>query len=62
MLKYLALAPFLFFISIAEAKKPVNTEFVMGSGFLRSMSINGTRKIRLVGWPLLFSPSLSTFS
>jgi hypothetical protein len=36
MLKYLALAPLLFVISIAEAKKPVDTEFVMGSGFLRS--------------------------
>ncbi len=36
MLKYLALAPILFVISITEAQKPVNTEFVIGSGFLRS--------------------------
>ncbi len=36
MLKYLALVPILFVISIAEAQKPVTTEFVVGSGFLRS--------------------------
>ena len=36
MLKYLTLALLLFFVSIAEAKKPANTEFVTGSGFLRS--------------------------
>ncbi len=36
MIKYFALAPILFFISIAEARKPVTTEFVTGSGFLRS--------------------------
>ncbi len=36
MLKYLALVPILFVISIAEAQRPVNTEFVTGSGFLRS--------------------------
>ena len=36
MLKYLALVPILFVISIAEAQKPVKTEFVTGSGFLRA--------------------------
>ncbi len=36
MFRYLALAPILFVISIAEAQKPVSTEFVTGSGFVRS--------------------------
>ncbi len=35
MLKYLRLAPILFVVSVAEAQ-PVRTEFVTGSGFLRS--------------------------
>ena len=37
MLKYLKLAPILFVVSVAEAQ-PVKTEFVTGSGFLRSSS------------------------
>ncbi len=37
MLKYLKLAPILFVVSVAEAQ-PVRTEFVTGSGFLRSSS------------------------
>lgn len=37
MLKYLRLAPILLVVSIAEAQ-PVRTEFVAGSGFLRSSS------------------------
>lgn len=35
MLKYLKLAPILFVVSVAEAQ-PIKTEFVTGSGFLRS--------------------------
>ena len=37
MLKYLKLAPILFLVSVAEAQ-PRRTEFVTGSGFLRSSS------------------------
>ena len=37
MLKYLRLAPILLVVSVAEAQ-PVKTEFVTGSGFLRSSS------------------------
>ena len=38
MLKYLKLAPILFVVSVAEAQ-PVKTEFVTGSGYLRSGGI-----------------------
>ena len=39
MLKYLRLAPILFVVSVAQAQ-PVKTEFVTGSGFLRSGGIS----------------------
>jgi len=36
MLKYLKFAPILLFISVAVAQPPAKTEFVTGSGYLRS--------------------------